>query len=105
MEFDKAKLAIKKMAEEIDSGTFTQKELTEFILAFRFDLFQSPDVVDSSKVLSTPYVMSSPNSNYGFALSCSCAGEENSCIECGPGFTTGFIAEDSGNIVKFKIKK
>lgn len=99
MEFDKAKTAIKKMAENIDNGSFTQKELTEFILAFRFDLFQSATVGESGKIFPTPYT------GHGFALSCSCATEEKSCLECGPGFTTGFTVEETGNIVKFKIKK
>jgi len=100
MEFDKAKKAIQKMAEDIEQGSFTQKDLTEFILEFRFELFQSKTIEKPSNT-AMPYLNS-----YCGAITCSCGPQTDSCIECGEGFTTGFSAEEeTGNIVKFKIKK
>jgi hypothetical protein len=100
MEYEKAKKTIKEMAEEIDKGNFTQEKLTEFVLAFRFELFQK-EVLEQG-----PFHPSFASATlYSGVVSCSCADVERSCNECGPGFTTGFAISDVGSIKRFKIKK
>jgi hypothetical protein len=96
MEYEKAKKTIKEMAEEIDKGNFTQEKLTEFVLAFRFELFQK-EVLEQG-----PFHPSYARKGF---VSCSCGDVEKSCHECGPGFTTGFAVNDNGKMTRFKIKK
>lgn len=91
MKFEEAKMVILEMADSVNSGTFTQTDLMSFILAFRFDLFQSP-------------TFQTGVANGTYAISCSCASTIASCNECGPGYTTGF-SEHNGQIVSFKTKK
>jgi len=92
MNFNEAKLAILEMADSVNAGTFTQSDLTTFVLAFRFELFQT------SKTLPGQV------SNMTLCTTCSCGSTTKSCMECGPGYTTGFH-EHNDQMMSFKIKK
>lgn len=91
MDFFDAKKQILEMAEKVNDNTLTQEDLVKFILGFRHELFHAETLEQGIKTYAI--------------VSCSCANEQNSCVECGPGFTTGFQVLEDNQVVSFKIKK
>jgi hypothetical protein len=96
MDFEDAKKTILEMAKKVEDGTLTKIELSEFVLSFRWNLFQSPP---------PPITLTQMPEWHGHhAITCSCAPMTDSCNECGPGYTTGFT-EYNNQIISFKIAK
>lgn len=97
MNFEDAKKEILNMADAIKSNQFTEQSLTDFVLSFRYDLFQQRQTF---KQLENSF------QNIRHGISCSCAPELKSCDECGEGNYTKFVFGDQGNILgSVKVKK
>lgn len=97
MNFEDAKKEILNMADAIKSNQFTEQSLTDFVLSFRYDLFQQKQSLEQLEI-------SFPKSHHG--ITCSCGPEPKSCDECGEGNYTKFVFGDQGNILgSVKVKK
>lgn len=79
------------MAKKVNDDSLTPQDLMEFVLGFRHELFDGKTISESVRTYAI--------------VSCSCGSEQASCVECGPGFTTGFQVMEDNQVFSFKIKK
>lgn len=94
MNLEDSKKAILEMAKKIEDDTLTYQHVAEFVLSFRTVLWGDQQA-QNKNVPQGPY----------YAVSCSCASEVDSCVDCGPNQYTQFNVQD-GQVISFnKVTK